>query len=338
MIRLAKLYFKTYAFLVCSEAKYKSTIGSMFLPAALTAVYLGVHLKAYLFFLSASLFLVSAFSFAGESQSITVTTFNIRFYGLGGSMKGTPQDETRDADLKKFIANYIPETDLFVFQEIVDVNRLVQKVLPKNFECISYDNNNPRHQFVVLCHKTTNLKFKEDPNDPDSIIEEVSNQAGSNRSRPAVHTLVTDLKGNILLRFIGVHLKAFPTESATRIKQVKAIADFLKASKIKAPVVIGGDFNTYDQDHLQFNQVFKSRGLALKEAANPSDYTYRNEDYQSKFDRFWISSKELKQADKAVVHSACNAEVLKSESNFRDPAFYLEAISDHCPVTVKLSL
>ncbi|MEK6554459.1 MAG: endonuclease/exonuclease/phosphatase family protein, partial [Bdellovibrionota bacterium] len=233
-------------------------------------------------------------SAAAAPSNISITTFNIRYYGLGGSMGGTPAQEKRDATLKKFIAQYVPHSDLFVFQEIVDVDRLVKKVLPTNFECISYKHADPKHQHVVLCHKTDKLSFEDDPNDPDSLIQEVSVNA---RSRPAVHTLVANRKGEVLFRLIGVHLKAFPHESTTRLGQIQSMTKFLSASKTQVPVVIGGDFNTYNSDPSNFSKVFKSSGLNLVEAKNPNTYTFRKGNMRSKFDRFWISNSALSQVE-----------------------------------------
>ena len=273
---------------------------------------------------------------ATPAKKVSVTTFNIRYYGLGGSMKGTPAQEKRDATLKEFIGRYVPQSDLFVFQEIVDVNRLVNKVLPPNFECISYKHADPKHQHVVLCHKADQLNFDADPNDPDSVIEEVS--INPERSRPAVHTLVTDKKGQVLFRLIGVHLKAFPHESASRLSQVRSMAKFLKESKTQVPVVIGGDFNTYNTDSTNFTKTFKQTGLNLVEAQNKFEYTYRKGEMRSKFDRFWISGSELSQIKPVDVYTVCNAPKLSATgTDFSDANYYYNAISDHCPVTLTLS-
>jgi len=280
-----------------------------------------------------------------DQQQLTVTSFNIKYFGLGGSMNGTPQQESREPFLKQFLSQHIPNSDVLVFQEIVDVDRLASRVVGNSYNCQSYDSNNVKHQHVVICAKN-NLVFVKEPSDNNNVIDDVSID-GVQKSRPAVHTLIADRAGNILARVIGVHLKAYPSESKTRQDQIGKIARFINALPIKSrqiPIILTGDFNSYNSsdtnfnfdDDILFSNIFKSQRVDLDEAINKFDYTFRSPSSRGKFDRFWISSK-ISQIDSVQVTGPCNDTKSKND-DFSDAAFFYKNISDHCPVTLKVEL
>lgn len=258
-------------------------------------------------------------------------------------MGGDAQQETRDKHLKNYLASEFSGTDVFLFQEIIDVNRLVNNVVPRDMNCLSYNSQNEKHQYVVICI-TSKYKFYKEPGDRDNVIDEVSID-GLNKSRPAVHTLVKNSKGEVILRLVGVHLKAFPSEYATRLKQVDAIAEFLKPLEKRAvPTVVAGDFNTFDakstgqraDDNVMISNVFRQKKVNLVESPNIYDYTFRSPSHRNKLDRFWLS-KNIKTVRPPKVHGPCN-DIRSGKGSLADPQYFYNNISDHCPVSVTIQL
>lgn len=278
-------------------------------------------------------------SMGRPSQNLRVTAFNIEWYGLGGSLEGDPSKEKRDSTLKDFLSSYVPKSDIMVFEEVVDIDRLVKKVLPPQTKCISYVHADAKHQHVVVCI-SKNYKFLKEQNDDNDVIDDV---AINDRSRPAVHAIVADLSGKPVLRVIGVHLKAMPNESKARLFQMEKIGEFIrKTHDPKLPVLITGDFNTYDvvdtkldeNDDILFDRVFTRLGMNISQAATSLKYTYWSPRYQSHFDRFWVSGNVPVQGEVGVT-GMCNK---GGNSPYQDPHYYSKAISDHCPVTLTLKL
>ncbi|MES3037650.1 MAG: endonuclease/exonuclease/phosphatase family protein [Bdellovibrionota bacterium] len=279
-------------------------------------------------------------------RKLTVTSFNIRYYGTGGEMTGTPEMEKRDPKLKEFIQKMIPASDIIVFQEITDPARLEKNILPLGWRCLNYDSAFANHQHVVLCH-SGNFKIKREPNDNNDIIDEVSIDGG--KSRPALHAIVTDSAGKDVARVIGVHLKAYPEESKTRQMQIDKIAAYLNSVSNKSlPVLITGDFNTYNADKTGelkpdatlFDDAFKRDGVVIGQAPHPSKATYKNLKGQvSKFDHFWISP-SLKPVGAVKVFGVCNIDTSATVSTttqgnpYLNLQYYYDNISDHCPVTL----
>lgn len=280
-----------------------------------------------------------------ESRNkFTITAFNIRFYGLHGIAAGegeaTPpviKEESRDPYLRKFLKESIPSSDFFVFEEIVDVPRL-KSLLPSGWDCISYENPSPTHQHVVLCH-SPKYAFEKEPTDNNFLIDEVSGEKGT--LRPAVTAIVTDLKGNKLFRLVGVHLKASPTYSTTRVAQAKIISDYLeKLKSSNLPVVITGDFNTYsmttngetEDDTKLILKAFNERALDMKRIPNDL-FTFRSSyGYSGHFDHFYMSN-SLTATKPLKIYEVCNAEITNEEL-----VNYNTNISDHCPVTAEIAL
>ena len=273
-------------------------------------------------------------------RAFKVTTFNIQWYGLGGDMKGSTDAEHRDTFIREFLDQHFPDTDVFAFQEIVDVERL-SNLLPDTWTCLTYDSTNPRHQHVVLCHRE-GLLFLREPGDNNDIIDEVASDP--NRSRPALRLLVAKEKGPAFARIITVHLKAFPDQSQTRLKQVEVLAKSMKGAKVELPTVILGDFNAYrsgetkntEDDKVLMDQIFKKKGVDLVHVPNPAKNTYRKGYNKEQLDHIWISS-GVQILDPLRVWSACNSNPV-GKSGFQNIDYYNEHISDHCPVTVGLGL
>lgn len=268
------------------------------------------------------------------TKTLTLTTFNIRFYGLHG------QGEKRDPFLQNFLKESIPASDIIVFEEIVDVPR-VKSILPEGWDCLSYDTPFEGHQHVVLCH-SPDYRFMREPTDNNDLIDEVAGEKG--RLRPALTTIVTDLAGNKLVRVVAVHLKASPAYSKLRIAQSAMIANYLeKLQNSKLPVIIAGDFNTYSapannetvDDVELITNTLNNANLGIHRIANDL-FTFRNSYGQGKFDQFYVSD-SIKAVRPLQIFEICNAE-LSGDEGALDLALYNQNISDHCPVSAEISL
>lgn len=273
---------------------------------------------------------------SAQAADLTIVTFNAQYFGMGGSSHGTPADEKRDAGLREFFSRQVPAADVIIVQEVVDVPRF-QKILPPFWNCLTYKHPNPAHQHVAICISPI-YRFLHEPSDKNDVIDQV---AVNERSRPALHLILADNRGNALLRLVGVHLKAFPEFSETRDQQSKIIAKYLtQVANPKLPILITGDFNTYDRtlngrgidDNQMISQILNASGLNLAEVPNANRFTYRTTSKASKFDRFWIS-RTLRPLAPLWVHPICNAPA--GDPNI---AQYNQLISDHCPVALRLHL
>jgi len=174
------------------------------------------------------LFPISSFSLTitGNQANLKVTSFNIRWYGNGGSFR--PKEEQRDQDLKHFFDTELKDSDLIMFQEIVDVVRL-QNIFGTSRECTSYDHPDPNHQHVVVC-VNGDILFGLEPGFQNHALEDLA----LTRYRPGLHGLVQAKSDRrALLHMIGVHLKAHPNHSKTRYTQGNILADRIDSIQLK---------------------------------------------------------------------------------------------------------
>lgn len=268
---------------------------------------------------------ISSSAFAQAPTEISITTFNIKFYGLNGNHGGSPGTEARDAKIRNHLTTNDLWTDVMVFQEIVDVAAL-ERMVGEHYKCQSYDNHDPRHQHVVICFKDI-FTFEKARDDDNFIIDEVALE----KHRPAVHGVLT-WQNRPLLHVFGVHLKAQPDQTDVRTEQTHLIADYLERRENDEPVVILGDFNTHNNDHVIMNDIFSRNSINLREAPISQKYTYRVPVRGAKLDRIWISS-DLRLKQQVNVVGPCNA-----PNNARPIRTYNSEVSDHCPVTLKVAL
>lgn len=280
------------------------------------------------------------------ARKLKVATFNIKWFGLGGEMTGDPQDESRDTSLRDFFDEYLADTQIIAFEEIVDVARLERRVLPRAWKCVSYDRANSRHQHVVLCH-SPDVEFVQEPTDDNWEIEEVAYEG--ERGRPAVRVLVREKDGPVFARVIGVHLKAYPQETELRTQQAKALSEAIKredaARSRSLPTIILGDFNTYptpannkNEDDTQIlSRAFRSARLGLSHVTNPNRNTFRSGSSTGQFDHFWVST-DVSVLGTPSVWKACNNGNTDSAEGFENIQTYNAEISDHCPVKATLSI
>ncbi|MCB0404974.1 MAG: endonuclease/exonuclease/phosphatase family protein [Bdellovibrionales bacterium] len=272
-------------------------------------------------------------------QTLRVSTFNVRWYGLKSS-SDTVSDYQRDKQLRDTLRSELYDSDAIIFEEIVDVPRLERYVIQGKMQCLTYYNSSANHQHVVLCHKPK-YRFEKADGDKNFIIEEVTE--GTKKGRPALYGLLRDTSsGEAVAYLVGVHLKAFPEETALRLRQAEAIAKRLRQLSKNIPVVITGDFNTYERDKTSWNKddnylisdVFDKYRLGLYEVRNYHPYTFISSSGQNKFDRFWVSG-DVELAEDISVSDLCAEPGSLSTGEIK---WYNDNVSDHCLVSVTLSL
>lgn len=297
----------------------------------------GDQLKANLMLvLTAALLSVTA---QAQVKSLKFTTLNIEWYGLGGDINGNPSKEHRDQYLKDFFKKEVTTSDVVAFEEIVDVARL-ERLLPDDWTCVSYDSSNPKHQHVVLCtsgaYDFANVEY-----DDNATIETVSDD-NFVRARPAVRVNLIDSKSKkILATVVGVHLKSQDVSSDIRKHQMEMIAADLYQLPKDRPFVIMGDMNTYDLENSDFLTVADKYTLekalqakigSAKLVDHTEKYTFKNHKHESQFDHFLINN--FTPVGAPHVFEVCNNP--NSGSKYLDLNFYNRNISDHCPTTVEL--
>lgn len=246
-------------------------------------------------------------------QALTVTSLNIEWYGRGGSIDGQHQDEYRDSRLKEFLLQEKILSDVYVFQEITDPERLSE--LLKSFECRTYDNIQKRHQYVVICTR------------PELFIAsdvDFDVQLGHHGLRPAMMMTIKGENGESV-QIVGVHLKAGVHETKTRLSQVEKISQSDKLNQATKVLVIG-DFNTFDDDHVLMEDIFNQSHL---EGVEIPSYTYFGQKPRT-LDRAWGKNINVKEIN---IFGPCQKDSVPHPFSAYD--FYQRFISDHCALQVK---
>ena len=258
------------------------------------------------------------------AEPISITTVNIKFYGQNRT------NDSRDARIREFFTLTGVYSDVFAFEEIVDVVGLEKNLLQDRYKCHSYDHSNRGHQHVVVCVRN-GLSFVVANDDSNYAYEDVA----LTNLRPAVHGILVNAGGRELAHIVAVHLKAMPNDGATRNRQVKLIADNLSNRGDDLPVVFLGDLNSYGNDVEKFAQIFNESGISLEPLPMPF-YTFRTSRYQSIFDWVLVTG-DVESTTPVRVSGPCN-DSWSSGTAFDDLAFYNEKVSDHCPVSTTLDL
>ncbi len=262
---------------------------------------------------------------------LNVATFNIEYFGLGGSSAGEFKDEYRIPFLKEFMDKELSEVDVFIFEEIVNKESLYKMMAERNFSCVSYERAAFNHQYVVLCH-SNRFVFKSLNQDGEGYqLEDVL--AGNQNMRSGVWGLLQDSEGKISLRIIGVHLKAHPDGRPLRFKQVQALAKRLGDEKDKFPTIVIGDFNAHGNDALDFEKIFSESPFSLSLARYGEEFSYRTLQFSGAYDQAYVSSHITYSA---FVKGPCNNKD-NFGKRFDQIDFYNRTISDHCPVVYNLN-
>ena len=272
----------------------------------------------------AFIFLQALISASALAEPVSITTMNIEFYGQNRT------SDSRDASIREFFTLEGVYSDVFAFEEIVDVAGLEKNLLQNRYKCHSYDHNNRGHQHVVICVRN-GFTFVVANDDNNYTYENVA----LGTLRPAVHGILKNARGRELAHIVGVHLKAMPNEGATRNRQVKLLAENLVNRGDDLPVIFLGDMNSYNSDVETFTEIFSENNLDLAPLPMPF-YTYRTNRYQSIFDWF-MATGDVESTTPVRVSGPCN-DSWSSGTNFDDLAYYNQNVSDHCPVSAILDL
>lgn len=277
---------------------------------------------------------------AHAAGTLRIASLNLRWYGNNGSSKPSP--EKRDATIRAFLADELRRSDVIVFQEIVDVARLKREIIGDRMTCHSYQHPDKNHQHVVVCHKNE-YELVRESGDNNFAAEEVAEQAADpDRARPALSGLLRLRTGKKVAHVIGVHLKAFPDESETRIRQARVIGERIADFDDDLPVMVIGDFNTYSSEDNPFSkdddvlitQAFDRGGASLRQVPNRFKYTYRTKKHSGKFDRLWVS--QGVRDSEMQVSAPCTLDA--DPESTAQVEKYNTQVSDHCLVATTLRL
>lgn len=270
---------------------------------------------------------VSLFCSGAWADGLKVSTFNIRWYGLGGTKEGSPEKETRDRALKSFFRRELSKSDVVAFEEIVDVARLKSEVVGDEFKCASYAHEDPLHQHVVICYRGDYTLSREDDADAYAL-----KGVALGKYRPAVVGLLRDADGRPVAHLVAVHLKSGPDFRTTRLRQARLLARHIKSLRDDVPVVVTGDFNTYasdaGRDEDDIAEILGS--LDLAQVHNPAHNTYRSPRFAGRFDHVFATA-DLARSVTATMTGPCDSRSMD------DIVEYYRTISDHCPLTVELN-
>lgn len=292
----------------------------------------------------ASLFVQSS---AHATTELQITTFNIRWFGVRYDDPRGPNPKPIDPKaikaraeiVRDFLEKAVDPHDVITFEEVVDVN-LLKSVLPTGWTCMSYSTPNKSHQHVAIC-ASPKYQLLKVPYDNNSTIEAVATDP--QWSRPAVRVDLADLKGNRLLRMVGVHFKAMPGFSRERIRQMGAIATDLSQGP-KVPTIILGDMNTFETDETRLKQddiELLGTALAQKDPtftylSHSVPYTFRSPQHRSQFDQMFVNN-GVRVIKAPKVFAVCSA-TRNAASGYMNFDYYYKNVSDHCPVQVRVAV
>ncbi len=269
-------------------------------------------------------------------KTIKVSTLNLKWFGLGGSMWNDTTDEFRLTNIKKFLDQVLHDSDIIVFTEIVDTQVLFHLMSDK-MNCVSYEGTWSRHQHVVACFDKN--KYRAEKYDSDYIIEEVA--LGSGGLRPALQTKICEKNGSCFLQIIGVHLAA-SNKTEKRAEQLKHVNANLKQQTQRLPTVITGDFNSYIKeqtgglkDDMDIFQDVLSSDITSFRSVTAHIPTYNSGLYGRAYDHIVISD-NIK-VKKTWGYEACSKNPNLNKT-FIPYESYKRYYTDHCPVTAEIEI
>ncbi len=272
-----------------------------------------------------------------RTQTLSVTTFNLKWFGLGGAMWNTPEQEFRQELIKRFLSEELPDTEIYLFTEVVKTD-VLSETLKDRFSCVSYEGGWSRHQHIVLCFDKN--KYRAEKYDEDHIISEVD--LGHGGLRPALQSKICHLSGPCFLQVLGVHLAAGP-KSEKRIEQFQHIKTNLAQQDQPLPTIVLGDFNSYskqqsglDKDDIEVFESLLSTPERAFVSINKEIKTYSSGEWAKTYDHIVISSDSIKKM--AVKgYQSCQNQIDLREKFVPYPNFR-KYFSDHCPVTAQLEI
>lgn len=250
--------------------------------------------------------------FSLKLHALTITSLNIEWYGRGGVISGSEDNEYRDPELQRFLSQALPPSDIYVFQEITAPERL--KNLFHELDCYTYESELSKHQYVLICASRGLVK---------SFTTEFAVQVGNPRLR-AAPIVEIELESGKLLSLAGVHLKAGPKDIQTRLDQIKALAT---SQLMQGASLVIGDFNSFESDEIEMNRVFKESSFNGLVPPTPTYYGRT----PHIFDRAWARDVQVKSIE---AYGPCEKE--KTPYPFNQFDYYERFISDHCAIQVTL--
>ncbi|MGK0367981.1 MAG: exonuclease III [Thermoproteota archaeon] len=286
------------------------------------------------------LFCFILLSFESMAKDLSIVSFNIRWFGIGGEMSGSASDEFRTKWLTEYIEKNLSKHDVIVFQEIVIKSALYKIMKPLDFYCRSYTSDSRKHQYVVICTKN-HLEFVREKYARSYALAAVGS-VNNSKLRPAVVGIVREKKTKLkLAHILGIHLKAMGHHTETRLKQSRIIRDTINKFKDNLPTVLVGDFNSlnsaatglFEDDITYMKDIFADAGLRIIRTSKP--YTYRVPKLGLKLDHFFIS--QGTHTTRLKILGPCNKD-FKSGHRYDNIEFYNRFISDHCPISLTLHL
>ncbi|MCJ8277862.1 MAG: hypothetical protein HRT44_05770 [Bdellovibrionales bacterium] len=271
-----------------------------------------------------------------QTHEVQVSTFNVKWFGIGGTMWNRPENEFRQNMLRQFIKQELSGSDIIGFTEVVRTDAL-KEMLKGMYDCVTYEGSWSRHQHVVICFNPK--KYRVEKYDDDYIVKDVD--LGSGGLRPAAQAKICHLNGDCFLQFLVVHLVA-GNKTERRLKQVRALRDELLTHTETLPTVLVGDFNSYrkertglDKDDIElFTDVLHETDYKFK-SVTVGIPTFWSGPYAKDYDHIMITPDI--ESNKQFGYMACEdkQDLSKEFIPFRSFSRYF---SDHCPVSAQLKI
>lgn len=273
----------------------------------------------------------------GAHHQLKLTTLNLKWFGLGGNIWNTPDQEFRTGSLRQFISQELPDTEAFVFTEVVGFDDLA-KILDSRYQCATYEReNNPKHQKIVLCYDSGLLRLEK--YDADFEVTEVA--LGSRMLRPALQAKICHAKGECFAQLIGLHLVARAATSK-RLEQLAFLRQELDRQHNPLPTIIAGDFNSQElknnqpgEDDIDLFEAALSHPDRSFQSVNRHIPTFGSGERAQTLDHIMTSKNIL--AAQVKGYAACEREQ-KLNKTFIPSYSFRRYYTDHCPVTALLNI
>lgn len=285
----------------------------------------------FLVFLSPTLSAAANSISQNRGTQIQVSTLNMKWFGIGGFMWNTPDQEYRSDNMKQFIEETLGDSDVIVFTEVVETAALIE-IVKNRMDCATYQGAWSRHQHIVTCFEKNH--YRAEKFDNDYIIEEVD--LGSGGLRPATQVKICLKTGPCVLQVIGVHLAA-GAKTEKRIRQVEFIAANLAAQSKMLPTIITGDFNSYikeqnggSEDDIVIFETILSKNTRGFRSVTKHIKTYNSGERARAYDHI-VTSLDIKVL-RTQGYEACSKEP-DLRNQFIPFQSYKRYFTDHCPVS-----
>lgn len=271
---------------------------------------------------------LSILLFSINSWALSIASYNLQFYGIGGDLLGKTSDEYRDSYIREIVQNRLPDSDVVFFEEVVSPDRLMeQEILPAAmYRCETYQNERQfKHQHIVVC-------YKKELNISVEYNREIL--MGHYGLRPLVIVSVKNSEQKTEVKIVGVHLKSagFGEDGqAQQREQLRIFGEWIKKNK-PTPLVLIGDFNS----HL-VEPIFNGLGLDNNDQLINMPTKYPTHVANLKLDKM-IISKSLQDEQNSVwsLKSCSKLSYRRGDSRLYKTNFYRRFVSDHCPVRIDL--